>query len=202
MIDLSAYKGIIFDMDGTLVDSMGAHIKAWEQACIEFSYPFDEAYHYSLGGVPTLQTVELMNRKYGKDCAPLLVANFKQHQYETLAHTPGLIEDTLRVFEHYLGILPISIGTGSDKAHALHVLNHHCLYEKLNALVTADDVRNGKPHPETFLKAAQLMGVTPNNCVVFEDTTIGQQAALQAGMDCIMVVNRVIQQPPISCNGA
>ncbi len=53
MIDLSSYKAIIFDMDGTLVDSMGAHIDAWQLTCDAFGYPFDRDYQYSLGGVPT-----------------------------------------------------------------------------------------------------------------------------------------------------
>lgn len=193
MIDLSKFNGIIFDMDGTLVDSMSAHISAWEITCEEFGYPFDSDYHYSLGGVPTVNTVGLLNEKYGKTHDTAEVAAFKKAQYERLAHTPDLIEDTLLVFQHYLGKLPMSVGTGSDRAHADHVLSHHGLHHQLSAIVTADDVRNGKPHPETFLKAAELMGIPANECVVFEDTNIGREAAERAGMHCIMVINGKVQ---------
>ena len=189
MIDLSAFKGIIFDMDGTLVDSMAAHIEAWRLACEEFGYPFDSDFQYSLGGVPSLATVDMMNHRYGKNCSPKNVAAFKQQVYEGLSHTPTLIQSTLAVFNHYKSIMPIAIVTGSDKKHAKWVLSEHGILAHLSALVTADDVNEGKPHPETFLKAAEAMGVAPKDCVVFEDTEMGRQAAVDGGMTCILVEN-------------
>ena len=167
MIDLSNYKAIIFDMDGTLVDSMGAHIDAWQRTCKAFDYPFDRAYQHSLGGVPTIETVQLMNAKYGKNHNPSEVAVYKKQAFERLDHIPNLIQDTLEVFNHYKASMPIAVGTGSDKQHAQWVLDKHGLLSQLSALVTSDDVANGKPHPETFVRAAELMGVDPQFCVVF-----------------------------------
>jgi HAD superfamily hydrolase (TIGR01509 family) len=69
------------------------------------------------------------------------------------------------------------------------VLNEHGLLAQLSALVTADDVTQGKPHPETFVRAAELMGVAPQHCVVFEDTDMGRKAAVDGGMACFMVDN-------------
>ena len=189
MIDLTSFKAIIFDMDGTLVDSMAAHIDAWRITCDAFSYPFDRDFQYSLGGVPSLATVEMMNRRYGKSCSPADVAAFKKQAYEGLSHAPNLIQSTLAVFNHYKSVMPIAIGTGSDKQHAQWVLSEHGILEQLSALVTADDVVHGKPHPETFLKAAEQMGVAPKECVVFEDTEMGRQAAVDGQMACIMVVD-------------
>ena len=189
MIDLSSYKAIIFDMDGTLVDSMGAHIDAWQLTCDAFGYPFDRDYQYSLGGVPTFETVHLMNAKYGKSHDPAEVALYKKQAFEGLDHVPRLIQDTLDVFNHYKGIMPIAVGTGSDRQHAQMVLNEHGLLAQLSALVTADDVTQGKPHPETFVRAAELMGVAPQHCVVFEDTDMGRKAAVDGGMVCFMVDN-------------
>ena len=189
MINLSNFKAIIFDMDGTLVDSMGAHIQAWKQTCDAFGYPFNHDYHYSLGGVPSVETVQLMNVKYGQSHNPAEVASFKKQAFEELNHVPELIQDTLDVFNHYKASMPIAVGTGSDKPHAEWVLNEHGLLSQLSALVTADDVENGKPHPETFIRAAELMGVAPQHCVVFEDTEMGQKAALDGGMTCFMVNN-------------
>lgn len=189
MIDLSNYKAIIFDMDGTLVDSMGAHIDAWQLTCSAFNYPFDRAYQHSLGGVPTIETVQLMNAKYGKKHNPSEVAVYKKQAFERLDHIPNLIQDTLEVFNHYKTSMPIAVGTGSDKQHAQWVLGKHGLLSQLSALVTSDDVDNGKPHPETFVRAAELMGVDPQFCVVFEDTEMGRKAALAGGMSCFMVEN-------------
>lgn len=189
MIDLSNYKAIIFDMDGTLVDSMGAHIDAWQRTCKAFDYPFDRAYQHSLGGVPTIETVQLMNAKYGKNHNPSEVAVYKKQAFERLDHIPNLIQDTLEVFNHYKASMPIAVGTGSDKQHAQWVLDKHGLLSQLSALVTSDDVANGKPHPETFVRAAELMGVDPQFCVVFEDTEVGRKAAIDGGMSCFMVEN-------------
>ena len=157
MIDLSRYEGIIFDMDGTLVDSMGVHVEAWQVTCREFGYPFDREYHHSLEDLP------------------------------------ALIEDTHIIFQRYIGSKPISVGTGSDRAHATWLLSQHNLLDPLHALVTSDDVAKGKPHPDTFLLAAKKMGIAPENCVVFEDTDMGRQAAVNAGMACIMVINGQVQ---------
>ena len=187
MKDLSSFKGIIFDMDGTLVDSMGRHINAWQVTCEVFGYPFDANYIHSLGGVPTLETVEMLNAKYNIQNDVEEVAGFKKRASEKLPDIPMLIPDTLAVFNHYIKSHPISVGTGSDRQHAEWLLSHHNIIDQLKVLVTADDVKNGKPHPETFLMAAEAMHVAPEDCVVFEDTEMGQRAALDAGMTCVMV---------------
>lgn len=189
MVDLSRYKGIIFDMDGTLVDSMGAHMKAWEMTCEHFGYPFDLDYMYSLGGVPTMKTAELLNQKFNKQLDPQQVGQFKKDSWLAMDHTPALVEDTYAIFSANLGKKKIAVGTGAERRGAKSILGHHNLLEKLDVLVTSSDVENGKPAPDTFLKAAEFMGLAPEQCVVFEDTDIGQQAATSAGMDCILVVN-------------
>lgn len=193
MLDLSAYKGIIFDMDGTLIDSMGAHLDAWQQTCEAYGYPYDYDYMHSLGGVPTRKTVEILNEKYGLLHNPDEVAKTKREKWELMEHTPTIIEETMAVFDHYRPTLQIGIGTGAERPHAIHLLEHHGLLERLDALVTATDVTHGKPHPETFLTVAEKIGVAPGDCVVFEDTQIGYQAAMDAGMDCILVKAGKIQ---------
>lgn len=193
MIDLSAYKGIIFDMDGTLIDSMGGHNKAWKTTCEHFSYPFDSEYIYSLGGVPTIQTVVMLNQKYGLDHPPELVADFKIKVRKAMDFTPQIIQDTMAVLEHYSSTMKIAVGTGADRAHAENLLALHGILPKLNALATSCDVKEGKPAPDTFLLAASLMGLKAHECIVFEDTPIGQQAAASANMDCILVVGAKIQ---------
>ncbi|QJR81243.1 beta-phosphoglucomutase family hydrolase [Alteromonas pelagimontana] len=194
MVDLSAYKGIVFDMDGTLIDSMGAHIDAWKATCEAFGYPFDADYMYGLGGVPTRNTVKILNEKFGVSHSPDEVAQFKRNAWLKLDHTPELIAETIAVFHHYRPSLKIGIGTGAERRHAEQLLDHHGLLSQIDALVTASDVTHGKPHPETFLTVAQKIGVEPADCVVFEDTEIGLQAAKSAGMDCILVQAGKIQR--------
>ncbi|MBU2978096.1 beta-phosphoglucomutase family hydrolase [Alteromonas sp. C1M14] len=193
MIDLSHYKGIIFDMDGTLVDSMGAHLEAWQATCKHFGYPFDSDYIYSLGGVPTHQTAIILNEKYGYKADPKEVADYKMATRGRMNFVPSLIEETFAIFNHYRSSMKIAVGTGADRAHAEKLLSHLGIIDKLDALVTSSDVKNGKPFADTFLSAAQQMGLSPQQCVVFEDTDIGQQAAANAGMDCKLVVKGKVQ---------
>ena len=193
MVDLSAYQGIVFDMDGTLVDSMPAHMEAWRVTCEHYGYPFDLDYMNSLGGVPTQQTVVVLNEKFGMDRNPVEVARFKRETWEDMKLEPVIIPATMAVFEHYRPTMAIGIGTGAERPHAEHLLSAHGLLARIDSLVTATDVTHGKPHPETFLTVAQQMGIEPAKCVVFEDTEIGRQAATDAGMDCIMVKNGEIQ---------
>ena len=193
MVDLSAYEGIVFDMDGTLIDSMGAHMEAWRMTCEAFGIPFDLEYMYGLGGVPTRKTVEILNDKHGTGHSPDEVALHKRNVWESMDLMPEIIAETVDIFHKYSPSLKVGIGTGSERNHALHLLDHHGLLDKLDALVTATDVTHGKPHPETFLAVAAQMGVDPSKCVVFEDTEIGREAAQRAGMDCIMVKDGRVQ---------
>lgn len=193
MVDLSAYQGIVFDMDGTLVDSMPAHMEAWRVTCEHYGYPFDLDYMNSLGGVPTRQTVVVLNEKFGMANDPSEVAKFKRESWEAMNLEPVVIASTMAVFDHYRPHMAIGIGTGAERTHAEHLLAAHGLLERIDSLVTATDVTHGKPHPETFLTVARQMGIEPSKCVVFEDTEIGRQAAQDAGMDCIMVNDGEIQ---------
>jgi len=189
MLDLTRYSAIIFDMDGTLIDSMGAHIQAWRMACEHFGYPFDADYMHGLGGVPTKQTVVLLNQKFELDYSPDEVAEKKRECWLSLNDTPKIIESTCSVLKHYHGLIKMGIGTGAERKHAIDLLEKTGLSQLVTTLVTASDVSQGKPHPETFLSVAKLLGALPSECVVFEDTQIGYEAATRAGMDCILVQN-------------
>lgn len=188
-MDLTKYQGVIFDMDGTLVDSMPSHIEAWRLTCEYFGYPFDAQYMNELGGVPTLETVELLNQKHSLYLPPEQVVRKKEQLWRETAATPPLIAITAEILNRCAGCIPVGVGTGAERAHAIATLKQHGLLEKLGAVVTATDVSKGKPHPETFLRVAELLSVPPQHCVVFEDTEIGKRAALEASMDCILVKN-------------
>lgn len=193
MLDLSRYRAIIFDMDGTLIDSMGSHLQAWQMTCEHYAYPFELDFMHSLGGVPTRQTVVLLNQKFGRNHCPDEVAEKKHQLWLSLDHSPDVIQATCDILKHYKGKLKIGVGTGAERSHALEMLAKTGLIDDIDALVTASDVYQGKPHPETFLSVAQLLQAEPADCVVFEDTEIGRLAANAAMMDCILVKNGQIQ---------
>ncbi|MFQ3197539.1 MAG: beta-phosphoglucomutase family hydrolase [Paraglaciecola sp.] len=195
MPDLSRYKGIVFDMDGTLIDSMGSHAIAWQQTCEFFGFPYDGPYINALGGVPSRDIVKLLNKKHGLAHDLDEVAEKKRQAWLDLDDNLSVIEDTFRVMQRYEGVLKMGIGTGSERNNAIRMLTQTGLLSRVETVVTATDVTHGKPHGETFLTVAKNMGLTAHECVVFEDTEVGRQAAQAAGMDCIMVIDGRIQLP-------
>jgi beta-phosphoglucomutase family hydrolase len=195
MPDLNRYKGIVFDMDGTIIDSMRSHAVAWQKTCEHFGYPFDDKYIHDLGGVPTRQIAQLLNEKHNFNHDVDDVAEVKRQAWLGLDESFTVIQDTFDVMQRYQGVLKMGVGTGAERENALRMLTETGLLERVETVVTASDVTHGKPHGETFLTVARNMGLTANECVVFEDTEVGRQAAQHAGMDCIMVVNGKIQLP-------
>jgi beta-phosphoglucomutase family hydrolase len=179
-------KGLIFDLDGTLADTMPIHYVAWKNAAARYGIDFTSELFIELAGIPLYPTVEKLNQIFGKSIDPRELGNIKEAEFEKNMHlTPEIKIVTDLVRENY-GKLPMSVGTGGSRRLSLKTLEIIGLRQYFDILVTSEDVGNFKPHPETFLKCAEQMGVDPVDCVVFEDGILGMQAALSAGM---MVVN-------------
>ncbi len=196
-MNLERYKGLIFDMDGTLIDTMPAHIEAWRATAKFYDFPFEATWLNSLGGMPSFKIVGEINQKFGIDLIPQDVAEYKMKAFAAMDEKSDLIPDTFAVFQRFLGSKKLAIGTGSQRQSAEKLLTRVGVLDKLDAVVTATDVDNHKPHPETFLRACELIGLTPNDCVVFEDTELGKQAAHASGMDCIMVTEEGLKFFPL-----
>ena len=120
---------------------------------------------------------------------PEEVGKVKADVYKKLVTETQEIEVVCNVVRKYHKLLPMAIGTGSTQFGARRTLSILGLEHYFNPIITADDVLNFKPHPETFLKCANLMGVNPKDCVVFEDGILGIQAAEEAGMMVIDINN-------------
>jgi len=195
---LEKYQGIIFDMDGTLIDTMPAHLIAWKKTAEHFGFPFTQEWLHSLGGMPSYKIAAEVNSKFGLNLEPFEVSRFKMDAFAALEEHGEKIECTNEVLNHYYGHKKLAVGTGSQRESAMRLLTNAGLIERLDAVVTATDVENHKPNPDTFLKAAQLIDILPENCVVFEDTELGLKAAHAARMDCILVEQGGLKYYPCS----
>ncbi|PSU92108.1 carotenoid dehydrogenase [Photobacterium kishitanii] len=194
-MDLSSYQGIIFDMDGTLVDSMPAHINAWQQTCADFELPFERDWFYAMGGSPTINTAVALLKKYDIDADPQLLVTSKLRYFDEIKHKGDIIPATFSLLRQQKALhKPIAIGTGCYRHHALEILSTSGILPLVDVVVTANDVQRHKPFPDTFLEAARLLGVSVSHCVVFEDTELGCQAAHAASMDCYLVRDGIISE--------
>jgi beta-phosphoglucomutase family hydrolase len=197
LLDVELYDGIIFDMDGTLLDTMPNHVLAWEMTATKFDFPFDRHWLHSLGGMPSVKIAGEVSKRYGIELDPKQVSIFKMNAFAQLPLTGKPIAHTYEVFQQYKGTKPMSIGTGSQRDSALKLLTHAGVLNDLDCVVSATDVESHKPNPETFLLAAKNMGVDAKKCVVFEDTQLGLQAAHAGGMDCYLVTESGFEFHPV-----
>lgn len=189
------YSGYIFDLDGTLVDSMSTHYRAWRYALQNNGAPH-EAFLWdefiAHGGMAAPDIVSDLNRIYKLQMNPQLVAAQKRARYDYLLETEKLpiIEETVGlVRELKAKNIPYAIGTGSVIDGARATLRSAGIEKLFSIIVTPDDVPpgRGKPEPDIFLLAAERMGVPANECVVFEDAQPGIRAAEAAGMAWVQV---------------
>ena len=190
-------RGLIFDCDGTVADTMPLHYQAWVAALGEHGVDLPEAFFYELAGVPTARIIEILNDRHGRHMPVEATAERKESLYMDRVHQVMPISPVVEIIERYHGRLPMAVATGGGRAVVTKTLNALGLLDRFDALVTADDVRHGKPAPDIFLEAARRIGVAPELCVGFEDAELGLQSVRAAGMLAIDVRPAYVRQPPI-----
>ncbi len=178
-------NGLIFDCDGTIVDTMPLHYQAWIAALKEYGCEFPESLFYEMAGIPTIRILEIFNEKYGYGLPVLEAAQRKESLAEGLIPQALAIAPVVEVIHRYAGKLPMAVASGTTRHLCSTVLSRLGLAELFQAIVTAEDVEHGKPAPDIFLEAARRIGVHPAECLVYEDADLGLQAARAAGMSAV-----------------
>jgi beta-phosphoglucomutase family hydrolase len=190
------FAGYIFDLDGTLVDTMPLHYRAWNRAMQRagLKQELSEDLFYSLGGVPTRQVAALLAKHYGLTINVEKVFHEKEALFLELRAEMRLIDAVVAVARKARGHIPMSVASGGPRDIVRHTLEMMKLTELFSVVVTPEDVQHGKPSPEMFLLAAKKMGVAPEKCLVFEDAEPGIQAAEAAGMKWVRVSSRTAKR--------
>jgi beta-phosphoglucomutase family hydrolase len=178
----SCAKGLIFDLDGTIADTMPVHFEVYRRILKNYGVDFTPEVFDNLAGVPAVGTFEKVNEMYGLNLNAYEMGHYKEAEYEKMMHLIKPIEPVVEIIHQYHGKLPMSVGTGGYTRLAWKTLQIIGLDSFFKILISSEDVQNHKPHPDTFLKCAELMGVEPQFCQVFEDGRLGIQAAETAGM--------------------
>jgi len=186
------FAGYIFDLDGTLIDTMPLHYRAWDEAMRQagLRVTLDEDLFYSLGGVPTRRVGELMGEHYGLKLDADRLFHEKEALFRELQADARLIEPVVAFARRAAATHPLAVASGGPRDIVRRSLELTGLAPLFQAVVTADDVVHGKPAPDMFLLAAKLLGVEPARCLVFEDAEPGIRGALAAGMQVVRVPSR------------
>jgi HAD superfamily hydrolase (TIGR01509 family) len=177
-------KGLIFDLDGTLAATMPYHFDGWKKACDKYGAHIDTAFLRKHTGSPGwyIASEIIKNSNLNGSVTIEEIVDEKLKQFFEVQHKVKPIEPVADIVRKYFGTLPMAVGTGGHREAVERTLQITGLRKYFNIIITANDVDNFKPHPETFLKCADMMGVDPALIEVFEDGDLGLEAARMAGM--------------------
>lgn len=180
----------IFDLDGVLVDTAKYHFKAWKRLTDKLGIDFTEDDNERLKGVSRMASLEII-----LDIGNMELDERKKLEYATLKNnwyieyiskmTPSEILPGCVQFIRELKKANIRIAIGSASKNTPMILERVGIQGMFDAVADGNNITKAKPDPEVFLKAAEMVGIKPENCMVFEDAVAGVQAALNAGMKCI-----------------
>lgn len=181
------FKAYLFDCDGTIVDSMPLHYVAWKKVLGEWDCEFEEDFFYSLGGMPVAEIIATLNERHGLAMPVHDVMRKKEGLYYDILPQLTAVPEVLEHIEDQHGQIPFAVVSGSTRESVTASLTVLNLLDRFETLVCAGDYKKSKPDPEGYLMAAERLGVAPENCLVFEDTEMGIQAATAGGMASVRV---------------
>lgn len=182
------YDAFLYDCDGTLANNMPLHKAAYVKAASKYDVVLDPKLIDETAGWPTVKVAEEINRRYGVNLDPVTFGKEKSHLYVTEFITQTVpIEFVVDHLKAHVGKIKIAVVSGGSRSTVERTLTVLGILPYIELLVCAGETPKGKPFPDPFLRAAELLGVDPARCVVFEDGTPGVQAAEAAGMDWIRV---------------
>lgn len=191
-IKIGKYKGMIFDLDGVLVTTDNCHYLAWKKLAGEENIYFDRSINEQLRGVSRMESLNIVLKNASKEYTAEEkneMATRKNSYYVELVKDidKSAIIEGAEEFVKKIKKLGLKIAIGSSSKNASLILEQTKMKHLFDAIVDGNDIRNSKPNPEVFLKAAQKLGFLANECLVAEDADAGVEAAISAGMDVIAV---------------
>ena len=183
MLDVSPLiRGLIFDCDGTLADTMSQHMEAWEKAFQDVGEPYRPEFFDPLRGMNEEDIVSIYNQRYQRHLDPKELVDRKHFHFRKWPHPIEPIQPVVNLVRRYADILPMAVVSGGRHENVCQTLDSIGIRQFFSTLLTADDPFPPKPAPDLFLEAARRLNVAPELCHVFEDGDLGLEAARLAGM--------------------
>ncbi|RBP51265.1 HAD family hydrolase [Arenicella xantha] len=193
---------LIFDHDGTLVDSELLHFECWREVMAEYDVIVSEQeYIRDHNGIPTLRNAEVFIETYSLSLEPAQLCAIKQSLFTTrsLATPSPLMPTVLKTLQAASAAgYPMAIATGAERADIERSMSAHQLAHYFTTTATRSEVTLGKPAPDVYLLACERLQVEPARGVAFEDTAAGVMSAKAAGLICIAIPNRFSMHQDLS----
>ncbi len=180
-------KGIVFDMDGVLVDSEPVHIDAWNEVVAPFGLHFDMDWFHQWIGVSDRNFTTKLVADYNLPIAPDVLLQSKRQVFESKIAASVLAHKGVKESLPLLNAYGLAVATSSNRTGATMSLLGVGLFDFFKYVITADDVLNHKPNPDCYLKAVANLGFLPSECIGIEDSVSGIKAIKAAGMFAIGV---------------
>lgn len=181
------YKALIFDCDGTLADTLPVHFQTWLTALNAVGANISRDWYYQYCGTSAAEMLQILKQTFGYEFDSEAVMVARQHHYRSLICTVKEVQAVAQVVHSHYGKVPMAVASGGERTILEATLATIKLRKFFNAIVSVDDVKQGKPQPDLFLLAAQKLGVSPQDCIVYEDSDSGIEAARRASMRSIDV---------------
>jgi len=177
-------KALIFDLDGTLANTMPLHLKAWKNICIKYGFEYPDELFYQLAGLSSEKIAMILVERFHLIALvnPKDFAIRKENAFHEMHDQIEPIVPVVNLVYQHFKKIPLAIGSGGNGTAVNDTLDKLNLRTYFDVIVTAEDVENHKPAPDTFLKCAELLQIDPSKCQVFEDGERGIEAARRAGM--------------------
>ncbi len=175
-------RGLIFDCDGTLADTLPLHYAAWQEASAALGLQIPLEFLLRHNGKPTDWIVALFNAEFDQNIDIIAFTADKERRTYARLDQAQPLEPVAALARRYYGRLPMAVASGSNRANVDRTLDAIGLRPLFSVVLTADDGLPPKPAPDLFLEAARRLGVAPQDCQVFEDADAGLDAARRAGM--------------------
>lgn len=190
------YKAIIFDLDGVICHTDKYHYEAWKTIADELGIYFDEVINNRLRGVSRMESFEIILERYDGSMSQeekLLYTVKKNEVYKELLKnmSPADLSEEVKNTLDKLRENGIKLAIGSSSKNAKFILGQLGLGEFFDAISDGNNIKNSKPDPEVFVKAAQYVNENIKDCLVVEDAKAGLEAAIAGGMDCAAIGDAV-----------
>ena len=186
------YKGIIFDLDGVICSTDEYHYLAWKALADRLGIPFDRERNNLLRGVSRMASLEIILEKSCKTYSDEEKAAFAEEKNATYRQllgrmSPKDLPDDVRNTLKDLRTTDIKMAIGSSSKNTPFILERIGLESFFDAVADGNCITHSKPHPEVFLKAAGMISLSPQECLVVEDAHAGVEAAIVGGFDCAAI---------------